>query len=410
MTEDHEKVGPYEKNILLVQPEFPLPSKRKIHHDFFPIGLLKIGTYLKNARKCHVELVFENKEVSFVPDEIWVTSLFTYWSRYVHDSIDFYKKTYPRAKIFLGGIYATLMADQIKKPEVTIQKGLYHPAEKYCKENGVDEDLLKEPVDFQILHAMRGCFRKCSFCGVWKIEPEEVFVENVHKLVSKNHVIFYDNNFLRRPDINEFLKNLSEARVNKKRVTYECQSGFDGRILNQEIANSLREARFTNVRIAWDGKEEHCSLEKQIDYLHKAGYPKKDIYVFMIYNWDILPSEMEKKRIKCWELGVQISDCRYRPLNQLFDNYSTRLEQTLSDYYIHDGWTDGEVKEFRKSVRRHNICVRHGLKFYSSKMERKKIGKKESMKIRSLTDKKQIKKKVDDAWFPDEDHMINKIT
>jgi len=39
----------------------------------------------------------------------------------------------------------------------------------------------------------------------------------------------------------------------------------------------------------------------------------------------------------------QIADCRYRPLNQLFDNYNPLIKgQTSKDYYIHEeaGWTD----------------------------------------------------------------------
>jgi len=401
---DHETTGPYRKKILLVQPEFPIPNKRKVHHDFFPIGLLKIGTYLKRKRQCRVKLVFQNEEVGFQPDEIWITSLFTYWSKYVRESIEYYKKTYPGAKIFLGGIYATLMADDIKIPDITIQKGVYHPAEEYCKNNNIDESLLSEPLDFQILHSMRGCFRKCEFCGTWKIEPKEEFTAEIHDLINKNHVIFYDNNILRRPDINDFLIKLSEKKVDDKRVTYESQSGFDGRILDQEIANLLKKARFTDVRIAWDGKEGVESLKKQMEYLHNAGYPKKDIYVFMLFNWNLTPREMEEKRVKCWELGVQISDCRYRPLTQLYDNYSTRLDQTDKDYYIHDGWTDKEVKAFRRNIRKHNICVRHGLLFYSSEMERMKIDQQKSMQIRSLVDKDEIRKEVTDAWFPDENH------
>jgi len=34
-------------NILLVEPDFPIPAKSKNHKDFLPIGLLKLASYLR---------------------------------------------------------------------------------------------------------------------------------------------------------------------------------------------------------------------------------------------------------------------------------------------------------------------------------------------------------------------------
>lgn len=406
MINEHECIGPIRKKVLLIQPEFPIPCKRKIHHDYFPIGLLKIGTYLKEVNGCEVQLLLENKESNFIPDEIWITSLFTYWSSYVYESINYFKNLYPGVPIYLGGIFATLMADDIHLTGVTIQKGLYLPAEKYSHTHPIDETLLEEHVDFQIMHSTRGCFRKCAFCGTWKIETEETYNSNVPNMINKNHVIFYDNNILKRPDIEDFLSRLSKVRVNGKRVVYESQSGFDGRICDQDIAKRLHDANFVNVRIAWDGSlDEFPSISDQINALCSAGYARKDLFVFMLYNWNLPPEELEKKRQKCWELGVQIADCRFRPLNQLYDNYSTRMVQNSNDYYIHPNWSDETIKDFRRNVRRHNICVRHGLVFYSKDCERKKVSKEESMKMRNLKDKNSIKAEYPDSWFPDEYHM-----
>ena len=74
-------------------------------------------------------------------------------------------------------------------------------------------------------------------------------------------------------------------------------------------------------------------------------------------------------------------------------------------YYIHPNWSDETIKDFRRNVRRHNICVRHGLVFYSKDCERKKVSKEESMKMRNLKDKNSIKAEYPDSWFPDEYHM-----
>ena len=105
-------------------------------------------------------------------------------------------------------------------------------------------------------------------------------------------------------------------------VYSESQCGIDGRMLKPRIAELLKKAKFLNPRIAWDhGYDERERIEQQIQMLVDAGYRSNDIYVFMIYNFDLPFREMLKKIRKCKDLGVPIADCRYRPLDQLYDNY-----------------------------------------------------------------------------------------
>ena len=113
------------KRVLLVQPDYPIPPKRKVHHDFLPIGLLKIGTYLKHARGYDVELVFGNVKPKMKPDEVWISSLFTYWSEYVHGCARYHRKAFPDSVLKVGGIYATLMPDNVKNATgARVHKGL----------------------------------------------------------------------------------------------------------------------------------------------------------------------------------------------------------------------------------------------------------------------------------------------
>lgn len=44
------------KNVLLVEPNFPIPNKSRNHSNFLPIGLLKIAAYLK-SKEINVELI-----------------------------------------------------------------------------------------------------------------------------------------------------------------------------------------------------------------------------------------------------------------------------------------------------------------------------------------------------------------
>jgi hypothetical protein len=382
--------------VLLVEPDFPYPAKSKnkangIHKNFVPVGLLKLGAYYKSLGS-EVRLVRGNKskrELEFDgPNLILVTSIFTYWSSYVWNAIKHYRILFPESRIILGGIYSTLhhnkeyFKQKLRNYDVECHYGLHIEAEKFYP----DYSLLGSEVDHHVTHAMRGCIRRCKFCGVWKIEPtlhyktsEELQKEIIS--IGKNRVIFFDNNFLANKNVEQILKMLNMLKVNGRPIIFESQSGFDGRLLenNPKVAALLKEARFHNVRIAWDNSfSDYPSIKKQIDYLVTAGYKAKDIYIFMIYDFDVPYDEMLKKLNYCKKLGVQISDCRYRPLESTEDNYNPakfREGQTKEEYYIHTqtGWTDQKIRDFRKRVRQHNIWIRYAKDkghSYDKRMER----------------------------------------
>ena len=347
--------------ILLVEPDFPIPPKSKNHSHFLPIGLLKIGSYHKvECDKVNVKLVHGLKRCGFTPDRVLITSLFTYWSKYVHEAADFYHKAYPSAKIEIGGIYASLMHKDCKKrsPFATIYRGLYRggAAEKVT----VDYSLLPENLDYQIVHTSRGCKRRCTFCGTWRIEPEFTCVDSVLPLIKKRKLVFYDNNLLANSHIDKILGELAEYRTKKGHpLRCESQSGFDLRLLTQERVKLLKDAHFVNPRIAWDGRYKTWpKVKNAIGLLEKAGYKRKGTYIFMICNCVLPYAEMKKKLEACRRWQVRVIDCRYRPLDYTEDNYRPGIRaQGNGEYYIHDGWTDSQVRRFRRSVRRQNIAI-----------------------------------------------------
>ena len=353
-------------NILLIEPDFPIPAVSRNHHDFLPVGLLKIASYHR-AIGDDVRLLRGNKILpDFYPDIIKITSLFTYWSNFVWNSVKFYREAYPKAKIIVGGIYASLM------PEHSLQSG--------CDEVfvGVDDEAEKyQPaydlvdVKYQIIHTSRGCIRKCDYCGTWKIEPEFHTKSSIKYEICSNKIIFYDNNLLANENIEKILEELKDARHNGRVVQSESQCGIDGRLLTPKLARMLKQARFVAPRIAWDfGLKQKDDIKNQIDMLVEAGYNPRSMYVFMVYNYDISYEEMVQKIELCLKWGVQVADCRFRPLDQTFDNYSPFKKQTNNDYFIHSEWSDELIKGFRRKVRQQNIMVRYNFDHYSVEMEK----------------------------------------
>lgn len=408
------------RKVLLVEPDFPIPPKSKNHKDFLPIGLLKIASYLReNGAEVRIVrgLLRDLEQVAeirhFDPGEIWVTSLFTYWAEYVKDAVQGYKNMFPHSRVVVGGIYASLLPAQEVKDFTEcdeVYQGVMPEAETCHPAYDLIESINPRPIDYQIMHASRGCKRKCPFCGTWKIEPEFIPEKSIRNRVTHRRLVFYDNNLLMNPYIESILRELIELRGERKVLWCESQSGFDGRVLLQKphLAAMIRKAGFRYPRIAWDWTyEEYGQTKKQIDLLTSAGFDKRDIYVFMLYNWDLSFEEMEEKRIKCWKWQVQIADCRYRPLNELCDGYIPgKIGQTSREYYIHEraGWTDALVKQFRKNVREQNICVRHGFPFYSKDFETKRADRDLVLGVRRLTrigDKTRLLKSAGATyWLP----------
>ncbi|MCL2156440.1 MAG: cobalamin-dependent protein [Methanobrevibacter sp.] len=395
------------KNVLLVEPNFPIANKSRNHQDFLPIGLLKIASYLK-SQGIKVKLIrFDENLISgtfdFKPNIIFVTSLFTYWSSYVKETVEVCKKNF-NVPVIVGGIYASLMPEHCKKYTRCdhVHTGVFNEAEKFTP----DYDLVD--VDYQIIHTTRGCIRRCAACGVYEIEPVFTSKKTIKNEIVKKKIIFYDNNLLANKYIVDVLNELIELK-NERKISYcESQSGFDGRILIKKpyLGKLLKEAGFKNPKIAWDGSiDEKNEIKKQINILIEGGFKKSEISVFVLYNYEIPYEEMEEKRVEAWKLGVQISDCRFRPLDSTFDNYSPhkRIGQSNKDYFIHPEWNDEEVRLFRRNIRSHNICIRLGAKFYSPSAERKRVPISIAKKYR-MADYKTAKKYIKDAWNPGKIH------
>ncbi len=346
--------------LLLVEPDFPIPDKSRNHSHFLPIGLLKIATYHKEKKNDPVKLVRGLKRCGFTPDRVLITSLFTYWSQYVHDAAAFYHKAYPDAQIEIGGIYATLMPRDCKKrsPFAVVRTGLYRRgiAETVLP----DYSLLPEQLDYQIVHTTRGCKRKCTFCGTWKIEPDFTYKKTILPEIQKRRLVFYDNNLLANPHIDDILRELAAYRPKGARHLFcESQSGFDLRLLTPERARLLRDAHFVNPRLAWDSPHKHWPKVRQaVRMLRKVGYGRKEVFMFMIYNHILPYSEMKKKLEACRRWQVRVIDCRFRPLTSTDDMYRPGPKlQEPGAYYVHPNWSDRQVRGFRRAVRHQNIAI-----------------------------------------------------
>ena len=303
-------------NVLLVEPDY--------YSRYPPLGLLKLASYHRSYGN-RIQYVRGLTDDVNKPDSVEITSLFTYSWKQVHDAISYYHGLFPDAQINVGGIYATLMPKNIKSsfPYVKIHLGIFPKAENQLP----SYDILKlvdkwKNWDRSIVFTSRGCIRKCQFCVVPKVEggmrdEKPSIMDLIHP--SHKKVTIWDNNILASPYAKSMLKELIDHGIEA-----DFNQGLDARLMDEETAGLLSDVKSKSIHMAYDWPWEGPYIRKAIDFLDNAGYKKKNLIFYMLYNfWDAqhkkgdTPDDflLRLKNLMTW--GASVYPMRFIPLDSL---------------------------------------------------------------------------------------------
>ena len=352
-------------SILLIEPGY--------RNKYPPLGLMKIASY-HNERGDFVKFVKgEDPSILFDSwDRAYVTTLFSFeWSR-TAKAIDYAIQAVGNQpeRVFVGGISASLMyEDYVGEPRwagVRFIKGLLEgpPAASLgLSQENFDfgaEDLSGEPIeervpDYSILnqieykypvrdayfgYASRGCVRKCSFCGVPKLEGAQRDMPPLFKLVDgirqehgeKKDLVLMDNNITASSRFREVIAEIRDlgftpnARVERsgerpKARRVDFNQGVDARILAKSdmYLREMATICVSPLRIAFD----HLGLRKVYEKSIRmaADNDLRSLSNYMLYNFMDSPADLyERMRINIAlneELGIRIWSfpMRYQPVN-----------------------------------------------------------------------------------------------
>ena len=339
-----------------------------------PLGLMKIAAYHgPNGRNDNVRFIKgdEPEILSQVWDRVYVTTLFSFEWKRTSATIDFALRAArgQAERVFVGGIAASLMFEEfMREPRwagVRFIKGLLDrppaPSLQLSTNDGDfgAEDTAGTPIeelvpDYSILeqipytypvrdayfgYASRGCIRKCSFCGVPKLEGAQREMPPLTGLVAgvdaqfgpKKDLILMDNNVVASSRYKEVVAEIRDlgfhrgavlerpgsSRV-KRRVDFN--QGVDARIL-AKTPMYLREMAticIDPLRIAFDHVGMRKVYERSVEMAAEHGL--RSLSNYMLYNFMDTPWDLyERMKINIalnTRLGVRIWSfpMRYLPV------------------------------------------------------------------------------------------------
>lgn len=320
------------KRVFLLEPGYG--------RKYLPLGLAKIATFVKaNGGKVWFGRNYFGPPV----DLICVSSLFTYDSAKVIRAILRGGSVSRNTPMIVGGIYASLMAQHLQEntdARAEIFTGYSPVLDQLVPDYSLAWGMEDPWNDFSYTFTSRGCPNKCSYCAVWRIEPQTWLNPRWrdHILPSKPCAMISDNNLSSTPDDHLF-SVLDYLTATGKKVVFD--NGFDAKHITDSMAARLSRLKYTRtgMRLAFDRIDEDEVFHRAVEKLIAAGVPRTEIMVYALFNFKDMPREALYRLGEIHKLGVRPYPTMYTPLNQ----HEARREKHFVGRY----WTWPLVRVFR---------------------------------------------------------------
>lgn len=258
----------------------------------------------------------------FRPDEIWITSIMTYWWESTRDVIQCIEEVFEDnpPRILVGGIYPTLYPEHADK---SLREGTSITDERLVIVEGeIDNDAANSWLDlslyqdeiytyqpkYSIVTGSRGCPFNCAYCAQLKLNgmsrkvrnrsPEDIADEIQQKFqdFGIREFAFYEDNLLFNRD--DFLERLVEIRKRNLQIEIYAPEGIEPRLVERELMSEMRNSGFKRIHLAletidnniarqWNRRQ--ATIEKfdqAVQVLTEVGFRvgSQDMNAFVIFG------------------------------------------------------------------------------------------------------------------------------
>jgi radical SAM superfamily enzyme YgiQ (UPF0313 family) len=244
------------------------------------------------------------------PDEVWITSVMTYWWESTRDAVSLIRQRFPRAQILVGGIYPTLAPEHARDnlgADVVFVGEIAEASDCWTA-----LDLYENHPTYAILTTSRGCPWDCHYCAartlnggsnkMRKREPEDVLaeIEDKRQRLGIRRFGFYEDNAL---VVRGHLQRVLELIIERgHKLNLYAPEGFETRLLTEDLLRIMRAAGFEKIHLPfealkWDTNlgwnRRHAStasFEQALQAAISAGFHERteEINAFVLFG---LPDE-----------------------------------------------------------------------------------------------------------------------
>lgn len=245
------------------------------------------------------------------PAEVWITSIMTYWWESTRDTVNAVREIFPKARIFIGGIYPTLAPDHAvdNLGADVIVTGEIPDASDQWTDFEVYEN--RAPT-YAILATTRGCPWDCNYCaartlngGSAKVRgrtKEDVISEIEDKMTRfgvRRFGFYEDNALVLRGHLQELLEVILDRG---HKLDLYAPEGFETRFLTEDLLKVMKKAGFRRIHlpfetlkmdtnIGWNRRHAStASFDRALDAAKAAGFKThtQDLNAFVLFG---LPDE-----------------------------------------------------------------------------------------------------------------------
>ncbi len=293
-------------------------------------------------------------------DTVLVQTTMTYWYPGVREIIEDVRRYCPRARLVLGGVYATLCPGHARGlgADLVVKAGDLEPLHRLLRLDWAADALpcweLYPRLDTGVLKLTEGCPYQCTYCAAPRLYPGfrsrlESAVEEAEWLyrLGARRVALYDDALLVRSET-VLLPFLAKIRRRRLRLEFHTPNALHARCLSPDVARAMVAAGcrsfylgFESHSTAWHArtgaKVDADEFAAACDHLRTAGVPPDSITAYLMLGHPQCElQELEASMHYVHALGARIMLAEYAPVPGTPDGEACRRWIDLDEPLLHN--------------------------------------------------------------------------